>query len=327
MKKTTDNTLTYAEQLLWASDAARGVEHIHSKGIVHRDLAARNVLATLDVQSGCIRCKVADFGLAREVDDGYYLKKTERAKPVRWMAPETLQADAKFSSRSDVYSFAMVLLEIANGAKAPFTTIGSNSGVRDAVHKGTRPACPTGCTNELFQVMSRCWAGDPYDRLSMSQVVSRLQQLWQAEVGPTTPSLPQPDSDLPKTVQATVKLDEPDEEEPEVMFGFVQEAAALGNRGTAVTSSSLYLDPTPLTSSSVYEEATPGNLYEEATPSNLPGQEYDLLCGGAKDTRDSDDGQTWKLVLPSLYAEADAHFSTSTTLTLGDASPNGASTL
>jgi serine/threonine protein kinase len=65
-------------RLLWAGDIAEGMAHVHSKGFLHRDLATRNVLVGSDM-----RCKVSDFGLAREVDenDAYY---RSRGGQVRW---------------------------------------------------------------------------------------------------------------------------------------------------------------------------------------------------------------------------------------------------
>ena len=64
-KRETDERL----RLLWAGDIAEGMAHVHGKGFLHRDLATRNVLVGSDM-----RCKVSDFGLAREVDedDAYY---------------------------------------------------------------------------------------------------------------------------------------------------------------------------------------------------------------------------------------------------------------
>ena len=205
-KKHANNTLTYAEQLLWAGDAAQGIEHIHTKGVVHRDIAARNVLATLDPASGTVRCKVSDLGLARELDDGYYLKNTSWPKPVRWMAPEALADNAKFSSRSDVYSFAMLLVELTDGAKFPFSSIHSNQEVAVAVRRGERPGRPAQCSAALFQLMSDCWAADPYQRASMSEVVGRLRQLWQAETASAQPPQ-QPKPELPAVVQRTIKLE------------------------------------------------------------------------------------------------------------------------
>lgn len=234
-KKHDNNTLTYAEQLLWAGDAAQGIEYIHTKGVAHRDIAARNVLATLDPASGTVRCKVSDLGLARELDEGYYLK-SGGPKPYRWTAPEALADNAKFSSRSDVYSFAMLLVELTDGAKFPFSSIRTNGEVVNAVRRGERPGRPAECSAELFQLMSDCWATDPYQRASMSEVVGRLRQLWQAETASAQPPQ-QPKPELPAVVQRTIKL--------EGGFGTVVGTSATG----AAT-----------------------NVYDEAELSTLPGQ-------------------------------------------------------
>ena len=52
------------EKLLWAGDCCEGLAHVHSLGFIHRDVAARNVLVSSEM-----RCKISDFGLAREIED------------------------------------------------------------------------------------------------------------------------------------------------------------------------------------------------------------------------------------------------------------------
>ena len=56
--------ISFEQQLLWAGDCCEGLAHVHSLGFIHRDVAARNVLVSSEM-----RCKISDFGLARELED------------------------------------------------------------------------------------------------------------------------------------------------------------------------------------------------------------------------------------------------------------------
>jgi serine/threonine protein kinase len=73
-----------------AHGAACGVAHLHRVDFVHRDIAARNVLLTKHDAP-----KVADFGMARLVDDETYEQQTVNpVGPLKWMAPEQMERRA-----------------------------------------------------------------------------------------------------------------------------------------------------------------------------------------------------------------------------------------
>ena len=83
-------------------------EYLASLEIVHRDLACRNVL----VGEGKA-LKIADFGLSRVVSEGdAYVKTTSGRLPIKWMAIESIR-DRTYTTMSDVWSFGVVLWEIA----------------------------------------------------------------------------------------------------------------------------------------------------------------------------------------------------------------------
>ena len=82
-------------------------------------------------------CKVADFGLLREIprDDSIYHSQHNVPCPIRWMPPESI-SDRHFSPASDVWSFGVLVWEMFNPTKLPYAkydNIGCATKVGEAV--------------------------------------------------------------------------------------------------------------------------------------------------------------------------------------------------
>ena len=94
--------------LRFGREVAQALHFLESHTILHRDVAARNVLLTEDAT-----CKLADFGLARDVvrTDYYRLNASSVPIPVRWMAPEVL-SHGRCSPAGERWSFGVFLWEI-----------------------------------------------------------------------------------------------------------------------------------------------------------------------------------------------------------------------
>ncbi|KAL0832965.1 hypothetical protein ABMA28_001098 [Loxostege sticticalis] len=163
--------LTSRDLTHFAFQVARGMEFLSSKGIIHRDLAARNVLITEERT-----CKVADFGLARDVGGTHvYERKSDGRLPIRWMAPESLYDDI-FSVKSDIWSFGVLLWEIVTLGSTPYPGMSAGD-VMKKVHSGYRLEKPEHCRRELYNIMYYCWEAKPTDRPDFPEVVAMLERL------------------------------------------------------------------------------------------------------------------------------------------------------
>ncbi|OQV21808.1 Tyrosine-protein kinase JAK3 [Hypsibius exemplaris] len=138
------NSVEVPQLLAFAKDVANGMAYLQSKEIVHRDLAARNILVTTD-----LRVKISDFGLARFLDTGgYYLTQNfKRDVPLAWYAPEVIEFH-KYSSKSDCWSFGVLVWEMFSYAAAPYFC--DLKVLAERLRQGQRLGQPAACSDEVY---------------------------------------------------------------------------------------------------------------------------------------------------------------------------------
>ncbi|KAJ7625897.1 hypothetical protein FB45DRAFT_1030228 [Roridomyces roridus] len=159
---------TEVNRLSLVFDIALGLQHLHSWKLVHGDLKGVNVLVT---RSG--RAVLADFGLSSVTDSKVLLFSSSTVKTggtMRWQAPELLRGDPN-SFASDVYAFACILT-----GNHPFHEVSNDAAVMFRIINNERPTRSPDISNNIWDVMSKCWKAHHAERLLINDIISTLRE-------------------------------------------------------------------------------------------------------------------------------------------------------
>ncbi|KAJ7993192.1 hypothetical protein DPEC_G00269890 [Dallia pectoralis] len=183
--------ITCRRMLLFASQICKGLEYLQSMRYVHRDLAARNILVASDTL-----VKIADFGLTKIIpfDKEYYKVTRPGESPVFWYAPESI-TESKFSHKSDVWSFGVVLYELfsycehnSNPKRLCIQKIGNDmpgSSISmhliDILKNDWRLPAPPHCPTKVYAMMMRCWEFIADERPTFSALREQIETCIQEE--------------------------------------------------------------------------------------------------------------------------------------------------
>jgi serine/threonine-protein kinase len=150
------------------ADAAQALAYAHAQGVVHRDVKPSNILLT---RVG--KAKVADFGLARAVDQSSMTTEGKLIGTAAYMSPEQVRGE-RATSAADVYAMGIILFEAITG-KLPFES-DSHLGFlyQHAEVDPPRPEVRPPFAPALGKLALECLAKDPSARPTMARVAERL---------------------------------------------------------------------------------------------------------------------------------------------------------
>jgi hypothetical protein len=190
--------LPLERRLSLALQIAEGMTYLHNQDppIIHRDLKSHNIFIQetytdaedastssdknksrrqagdpydrLDTQSTII-AKIGDWGSARATLSGSRTM-THGVGTACWLAPEVIK-HARSSKFSDVYGYGIILWELATREEV-YQGLETTQIIAKVANECLRPPVPPDCPWK--EVMVKCWAEHPQDRLAFSDIVEQL---------------------------------------------------------------------------------------------------------------------------------------------------------
>ncbi|XP_013866245.1 tyrosine-protein kinase JAK2 [Austrofundulus limnaeus] len=177
--------------LLFASQICKGMEYLHSLRYIHRDLAARNILVASESL-----VKIADFGMTKFIPKNteYYRIQQPGQSPLYWLAPESLN-DSKFSHKTDVWSFGILLYELFSYCDKNFSPkriileelehnlqgIPLSMRLVQILSSNWRLPSPPNCPSKVYGLMKKCWEYEFYDRPDFPTLADQIEKIMQDE--------------------------------------------------------------------------------------------------------------------------------------------------
>src|SRR5438132_1195397 len=146
-------------KLLCLKDIARHLRTIHDVGLVHCDLHGGNIVLDSDNESE-IESFICDLGLSRSANSRESSSTIRGVLP--FIAPEVFHT-CKFTKKSDIYSFGIIMYLIATG-EPPFRDRQFDRDLLCDISGGLRPSMPDSAPEEYKKLAERCCDADPDKR-------------------------------------------------------------------------------------------------------------------------------------------------------------------
>jgi eukaryotic-like serine/threonine-protein kinase len=192
-----EKQLPVRDALRIAREAAEALEYAHQHGVVHRDIKPENILLTGKPSAGAWHALVADFGIARALDQAETGDKlTQTGLTVgtpAYMSPEQASGERELDGRTDIYSLGVVLYEMLAG-EPPFAGPTAQAIVARRFTEAPRPlrSLRDSVPETAEQAVNRALARTPADRFAsagqFAQALEDAGRLGALETTTATPS-------------------------------------------------------------------------------------------------------------------------------------------
>ncbi|GBB83538.1 hypothetical protein RclHR1_10230008 [Rhizophagus clarus] len=164
--------LTWEVKYKLAHQLSCAVSYLHGKGIIHGDLHPCNIFVHQDA------IKLADTGLSKRIkrEQLDLFKIVPYIDPICLNCCNNLIREDTLNEKSDVYSIGVILWEISSG-QPPFKDKTYDSSLVMQILQGCREIMVPDTPIDYFNIYTECWNGEPNNRTTMDQVVSKLNAI------------------------------------------------------------------------------------------------------------------------------------------------------
>lgn len=180
--------LSWSTRVNIAHGVAKGLAYLHGlpKPIIHRDIKSSNVLLDSNFVA-----HIADFGLARRMEESRSHVSTQVAGTMGYMPPEYWEGNTAATVKADVYSFGILMLEMATQRRPNWPVVVEEKDVGlaqwavmmegqnrhyEMVHDGVLVDGEES-VEEYFKIACLCIKESTRERPTMNQVVELLEDL------------------------------------------------------------------------------------------------------------------------------------------------------
>ncbi|KAG9292314.1 hypothetical protein G9A89_009126 [Geosiphon pyriformis] len=176
------HSMYWENKLEIARNIAFGLDSLHSSCMVHRDLHSGNIL-----QLDKYEVNIGDLGLCQPTNNeattttnsgitGKDAKEKKICGVIPYIPPEVLRGE-KFTEAGDIYSFAMLLWELATG-KPPFHDRSHDHLLIMDIFNGARPEITSPfIPSSIAKLIEKCWDANPLNRPTAKEVYDKLNEL------------------------------------------------------------------------------------------------------------------------------------------------------
>ncbi|KAL8058315.1 hypothetical protein ABFX02_03G010200 [Erythranthe guttata] len=185
--------LDLMQRLKIAIDVALALEylhHYHTFPVIHCDIKPSNVLLDEDMVA-----RVGDFGISKLFDHGEVAVQTKTVATIGYAAPE-YGTEGKVSTKGDVYSYGVTLMEMFTGKRPTNEMFGGEMGLKEWVSEALQKNkvseivanglleredenyyAKEECISCVFHLAMKCLAFSPHERIDLVEIVAALHKI------------------------------------------------------------------------------------------------------------------------------------------------------